>query len=339
MLTLVVFVIALALIFDFLNGMNDAANSIATIVGTRVLRPGWAVAWAAFFNFVAFFGFGTAVAKTIGKGIVAPDQITPMVVLVALVGANIWVHSCTRLGLPISVSHSLVGGLAGAAIAKTGSADVLVSKGLIKIATFIVLSPLIGMLLGFTLMIAVFWIFRRWTPRRVDRIFAGGQLASSAAFSIAHGSNDAQNTMGIITLVLFSAGYLSDFHVPFWVGLVSYTTIAIGTLAGGWRVIRTMGMRLTALKPAGGFSAETAGAISIIGATVGGIPVSTTHTIAGAIVGVGSTVRISAVRWGVAGRMVFAWILTIPCAGLIGAAAWWLLSALGLAEIGQAAGR
>jgi PiT family inorganic phosphate transporter len=330
MLTLVIIIVAVALIFDFVNGMNDAANSIATIVGTRVLPPGFAVLWAAFFNFVAAFGFGVAVAKTIGKGIVDPHVISQWLVFAALIGAIVWSYACTHIGLPISVSHALIGGLAGAAIVKAGFAA-LNSAGLLKVALFIVLSPVIGLVLGYLLMIAMFWIFRRSSPSRVDRLFRVGQLVSSAAFSISHGTNDAQKTMGIVAAVLFASGYLGDtFYVPTWVIFASYTAIALGTLAGGWQVVRTMGMRLTKLKPVGGFCAETAAAISILGATAAGIPVSTTHTITGSIVGVGSTLRMSAVRWGVAGRIIWAWLLTIPCSALVAAGVWWVFDATGL---------
>ncbi|NMC69419.1 MAG: inorganic phosphate transporter [Myxococcales bacterium] len=330
MLTVVIVGVALALLFDFVNGMNDAANSIATVVGTRVLPPGLAVAWAAFFNFAAAFLFGVAVAKTIGKGVVDPAVVTRWVVLAALVGAILWSYACTHFGLPISVSHALIGGLAGAALVKAGTCA-LNGSGLFRIAVFIVLSPLIGLVLGFLLMIGVLWLFRRATPGRVDRLFRIGQLVSSAAFSLSHGANDAQKTMGIIAALLFASGYLGDtFYVPTWVVFASYTAIALGTLAGGWRVIRTMGMRLTALKPVGGFCAETAAAASILAATAAGIPVSTTHTITGSICGVGATVRASAVRWGVAGRIVWAWVLTIPCSGLVAAGLWWLFDATGL---------
>jgi len=330
LLTVVVIGVALALLFDFVNGMNDAANSIATVVGTRVLPPGLAVAWAAFFNFAAAFLFGVAVAKTIGKGVIDPAIVTPWVVLAALFGAVVWAYACTHFGLPISVSHALIGGLAGVAIVKAGTCA-LNQAGLLKITLFIVLSPLLGLLLGFLFMVAVLWIFRRATPGRVDRLFRVGQLVSSAAFSLSHGANDAQKTMGIIAALLFASGYLGDtFYVPLWVVFACYAAIALGTLAGGWRVIRTMGMRLTALKPVGGFCAETAAAASILVATAAGIPVSTTHTITGSICGVGATVRASAVRWGVAGRIVWAWVLTIPCAGLVGAALWLVFHATGL---------
>ncbi len=330
MLTLVIIGTALALVFDFVNGMNDAANSIATIVGTRVMRPGLAVVWAAFFNFVAAFVFGVAVAKTIGKGIVEPAVVSQWLILAALVGAIVWSYACTHFGLPISVSHALIGGLAGAAVIKAGF-GALLGGGLAKVALFIVLSPLIGLVLGFLFMIAVFWIFRRSTPHGVDRIFRVGQLVSSAAFSLGHGTNDAQKTMGIISALLFASGYLGKtFYVPIWVVLAAHTAIALGTLAGGWQVVRTMGMRLTKLKPVGGFCAETAAAISILGASAMGAPVSTTHTITGAILGVGSTRSTSAVRWGIAGRILWAWLLTIPCSALIAAGVWWVFDATGL---------
>ena len=317
-------IIAIALAFDFINGLHDAANSIATVVSTRVLPPKWAVAWAAFFNFAAAMLFGVAVAKTIGKGIVDPSIITPWLVLAALTGAIAWSYGCTLFGLPISVSHSLIGGLAGAGVAHSGT-QVLLSGGLLKVALFIVLSPLLGLVLGYVLMIAMFWIFRRWSPRRVDRLFRVGQLVSSAAFSLGHGSNDAQKTMGIIAVVLFSTGHIDHFYVPLWVVLAAYSAIALGTLAGGWRVIRTMGMGLTALKPVGGFCAETGGALSLFLASFLGVPVSTTHTITGAILGVGSTINASAVRWGVAGRIVWAWVLTIPCSAFISGLMVWIL--------------
>jgi PiT family inorganic phosphate transporter len=330
MLTLVIIIVALALIFDFVNGMNDAANSIATIVSTRVLPPWLAVAWAAFFNFAAVGTFGVAVATTIGKGIVDPTVITPWLVLAALSGAILWSATCTKFGLPISVSHSLIGGLAGAGVAHSGT-GVLVTGGLAKVALFIILSPVLGAVLGYLLMVAVFWIFRRWTPRRVDRFFRVGQLVSSAAFSLGHGSNDAQKTMGIIAVLLFSTGYIDTFHVPLWVVLAAYGAIALGTLTGGWRVIKTMGMGLTDLKPVGGFCAETGGALSLFFASVLGIPVSTTHTITGAIVGVGSTVNPSAVRWGVAGRIVWAWVLTVPCTAFLSGIAVWVIDLTNLA--------
>ncbi len=325
MLTLTIFIIVLALLFDFVNGMNDAANSIATIVSTRVLSPRLAVAWAAFFNFAAAFGFGVHVANTIGRGIVDTSVVSPILILAALVGAILWAYLCTHYGMPISVSHSLIGGLAGAGLAKAGP-GALVTSGLVKVAIFIVLSPVIGMIVGAILMVAVSWVFRRVRPQRVDKFFRVGQLASSAAFSLGHGTNDAQKTMGIIALLLYSSGHIDHFYVPVWVILAAYTMISLGTLAGGWKVIRTMGVRLTDLKPVGGFCAETAGATMLIGTALGGIPVSTTHTIAGAIMGVGSTRRLSAVRWGIAGKIVWAWVFTIPSAALVAGLCYFLVA-------------
>jgi PiT family inorganic phosphate transporter len=321
--------IGLALVFDFLNGMNDAANSIATIVSTRVLTPKQAVAWAAFFNMTAAFGFGVGVAKTIGKGIVSPDILTLWFVFAVLAGAIVWTYGCTMMGLPISVSHALVGGIIGAGLVK-GGIGVLIWSGIIKIALFIVLSPLIGFLLATFLSIIVAWLFRRWSPRRVDRTFRVGQLISSALFSLGHGANDAQKTMGIIVMVMVASGWQQDFHVPTWVILSCYAAIALGTLLGGWRVVKTMGMRVTKLIPVGGFCAETAAAISIIGSSLASIPVSTTHTITGGIIGVGSMHRMSAVKWGVAGNIVVAWISTLPGAALISALMYFLLQSLGV---------
>ncbi len=314
---LVIIIIIIALGFDFLNGMNDAANSIATVVSTKVLTPTQGVAWAAFWNFAAVFIFGVHVAKTIGKGIVDANIVNEYVILAALLGAIIWVFTCTHFGLPISVSHSLIGGLVGPALL-IGGTKALISTGLIKVTLFIFLSPIIGFFLGYLIMIATMWIFRNRSPRKVDGIFRTMQLLSSAVFSLGHGSNDAQKTIGIITILLFSTGYLQgDFHVPTWVIFLSYTTIGLGTLAGGWKVIKTLGTSLTHLKPVQGFCAETAGALTVIGSTLGGIPVSTTHTITGSIMGVGSVKRLSAVRWGVAGNIVLAWVLTIPATVLL----------------------
>lgn len=324
MLTLTIIIIVIALLFDFLNGMNDAANSIATVVSTRVLSPKMAVLWAAFFNFVAAFGFGVAVAKTIGKGIIDPAIVNQHVILAALVGAILWTHLCTHYGLPISVSHSLIGGLAGAGLIK-GGLIALNAAGIIKVVAFIFLAPIIGLVGGFTLMIAVNWIFRSFSGRRVDSWFRVGQLLSSAAYSLGHGMNDAQKTMGIITILLYSGGYLSEFEVPTWVILSAHTAIGLGTLAGGWKVIRTMGVKLTHLRPVGGFCAESGGAIVLLGTAMAGIPVSTTHTIAGAIMGVGATRRLSAVRWGVARRIVVAWVLTIPVSAGVAALAFLIL--------------
>ncbi len=314
---LIVFIIAVALIFDFINGFHDAANSIATVVSTRVLTPIQAVVWAAFFNFVAAFGFGVSVAHTIGKGIVRPDSVDALVILAALVGAIAWNLITWYGGIPSSSSHALIGGLAGAAVVKAGMGSLVVA-GLAKTALFIVLAPIIGMTLGFGLMVGVMWTFHAASPSRVDRLFRRLQLLSAALYSLGHGTNDAQKTMGIIAGLLFATGRLGpEFYVPFWIVLAAHAAMGLGTLAGGWRIVKTMGMGITRLKPVGGFCAETAGALTLIGTAVGGIPVSTTHTITGAIVGVGATTRLSAVRWGIAGRIVWAWILTIPAAALI----------------------
>lgn len=325
-MTIVVITIIIALLFDFLNGMNDAANSIATVVSTRVLSPFWAVVWAAFFNFAAIFFFGVHVANTIGKGIVNPAIINEYIILGGLLGAVVWVYLCTHLGLPISVSHALIGGLIGPALL-VGGPEAIISTGLNKVLLFIVLSPLIGLVLGYIMILLTMYVFRRTTPRKVDGLFRGLQLVSSAVFSLGHGSNDAQKTMGIISVLLFSTGMLgTDFYVPFWVIVASYSAIFFGTLAGGWRVIKTLGLGLTHLKPVHGFSAETAGALTIIGSTLAGIPVSTTHTITGAIMGVGMTRRLSAVRWGVAGNIVLAWVLTIPGTIALSAMFYFILS-------------
>jgi inorganic phosphate transporter, PiT family len=324
-LLLVSFIILVALIFDYINGFHDAANAIATVVSTRVLTPTQAVALAAFFNFVAAFGFGVNVAKTVGKGVVDSGVVDEWVILGGLTGAITWNLITWYYGIPSSSSHALIGGFAGAAVAKAGFGALVVS-GLLKVTVFIVLAPVIGLCLGFTLMIATIWTFRRFRPSRVDKLFRRLQLVSASLYSLGHGTNDAQKTMGIIAILLFSTGYLgSEFYVPFWVVLAAHLAIALGTLAGGWRIVKTMGMRLTKLRPLGGFCAETAGAVMLIGTAVGGIPVSTTHTITGSIVGVGAIQRLSAVRWGVAGRIVWAWILTIPLSGLIAAIVWLFL--------------
>jgi len=312
-------VIAIAFLFDFLNGMHDAANSIATIVSTRVLSPRQAVIWAAFFNFVAAFGFGVHVANTIGKGLVDPGVLGTAVIAAALVGASLWDWLTIVFGIPVSSSHALIGGIIGAAVSKAGFACLQYEK-LKTVVMFIFLSPLIGMLFGFGLMIAVFWLFRRRSPSQVDRTFRVGQLLSAGLYSLSHGANDAQKTMGIISVLLFSNGLLGDkFYVPIWVVLSCHAVIGLGTLMGGWKIVHTMGNKVTKLRPVGGFCAETAAGLSILICSCFGIPVSTTHTITGAIVGVGSTQRLSAVRWGVAGRIVWAWILTIPCAALAAA--------------------
>jgi PiT family inorganic phosphate transporter len=319
------FIILVALAFDFSNGFHDAANSIATIVSTRALSPRAAVIWAAFFNFIAFLVLGIHVARTIGKGVVDPAVITPLLILSALIGAIAWNLITWRYGLPSSSSHALIGGFVGAALVAAGPGAIIAS-GLIKIAWFIVLSPLIGMALGYFSMWLVASIFRSSHPRRVDGLFRRLQFISAAAFSIGHGGNDGQKTMGIITALLYSTGHLhGEFHVPLWVVLSAQAAIGLGTMSGGWKIVHTMGMRMTKLTPVGGFCASAAGAITLFGATLSGIPVSTTHTITGAIVGVGSTRRLSAVKWGVAGRIVWAWVFTIPASALVAALSFMLL--------------
>jgi len=320
----VVSLILVALVFDYINGFHDAANSIATVVSTRVLSPGKAVIWAAFFNFVAAFTFGTAVAKTVGSGMVDISIVTFAVIFAGLIGAIVWDLITWYYGLPTSSSHALVGGYAGAAVAKAGFGAIIPS-GWTKTLIFIVLSPLIGLLLGLLIMTAIFWIFQGFPPSRVDRWFRRLQLVSAAAFSLNHGANDAQKTMGIIAGVLYAAKYIDEFYIPFWVVLSAHAAIGLGTLAGGWRIIHTMGSKITKLQPVGGFAAESAAAISILIATQTGVPVSTTHAITGAIVGVGATRRLSAVRWGVAGQIVWAWVLTIPAAFVIAAATYLVL--------------
>ena len=319
-----VLLIAVALAFDFLNGFHDAANSIATVVSTRVLRPHWAVAWAAFFNFVAFLIFGAAVAATIGKGIIDPKVVDNYVIFGALVGAITWNVITWYYGIPSSSSHALIGGLAGAAVAK-GGVHTLIGSGFIKTTAAIVLSPGLGFVLGTALMLAVSWICARTTPRKVDRWFRRLQLVSAALYSLGHGGNDAQKTMGIIWMLLIAGGITgAQDDLPFWVVLACQAAMALGTLFGGWRIVRTMGQRITRLKPVSGFCAETGGAITLFLATGLGVPVSTTHTITGAIVGVGSVQKLSAVRWGIAGNIVWAWIFTIPCSAFVAAVAWWL---------------
>ncbi|HEY6863446.1 MAG TPA: inorganic phosphate transporter [Burkholderiales bacterium] len=319
----VVFLIAVALVFDFLNGFHDAANSIATIVSTGAMSPRWAVAWAAFFNFVAFLVFGAAVASTVGKGIIDISIVDHRVVFGALVGAIAWNLITWYYGIPSSSSHALVGGLCGAAIAK-GGVHTLVPAGVLKTAVAIVLSPAGGFVLAVALMIAVSWIFHRSTPKRVDRWFRYLQFVSAAFYSIGHGGNDAQKTMGIIWMLLIASGHGSSDHLPFWVVLVCQAAMGLGTLFGGWRIVKTMGMRITKLKPVGGFCASASGAITLFIATGLGIPVSTTHTITGSIVGVGSARSFNAVRWGVAGNIVWAWLFTIPGSAFIAGIAWWL---------------
>ncbi len=315
---LVVGIIGLALIFDYINGFHDAANSIATVVSTRVLRPGVAVVWAAIFNFLAAYLLGTGVAATIGSGFVNVHLMTPWVVLAGLLGAIVWDLFTWYLALPTSSSHALIGGYAGAAFAKAGLTGLVAGKWGITM-TFIVLSPLIGLVAAYLLMVAVYWTFRRFTPTQMDRHFRRYQLVSAALFSCAHGTNDAQKTMGIITAVLVAGGMQKDFHVPAWVIAASSLAIGLGTMSGGWRIVRTMGTRLTRLQPRSGFCAETGAAISILFATYLGLPVSSTHAIAGAIAGVGSIQRTRAVRWHVAGGIVTAWILTIPASAVVAA--------------------
>jgi len=325
--TLLVIIVVSALLFEFANGWNDAANSIATIVSTRVLTPLPAVAWAAFWNFFAAFVFGTAVAKTMGKGLVHLDLVNEWVLLAGLLGAIIWTTVCTWLGLPISVSHSLMGGYGGAAIAKAGF-DAIIISGWIKPLVFIFLAPFIGLFVAFAVTVLTSWLVRRQAPQRVDKWFRRLQLLSAAAFSLGHGTNDAQKGMGIITAALVTSGSLQTYEVPFWVIILCHLAIAGGTMAGGWRVIKTMGQRITKLNPFGGFAAETAGALTLFGTAQAGIPVSTTHTVTGAIIGVGASHGLTAVRWGITRRIMWAWVLTIPGAAALGALLYYLSSAL-----------
>jgi PiT family inorganic phosphate transporter len=319
-----VLLVALALAFDFINGFHDSANSIATVVSTRVLRPQWAVLWAAFFNVAAYFLFELKVASTVGRGTIEPSIVDPQVVFGALTGAIAWNVITWWYGLPSSSSHALIGGLVGAAVAKAGT-DSLLTAGVAKTVAFIVVSPLLGFTFGTLLMIAVAWMARRATPQRVDHWFRRLQLASAAAYSIGHGGNDAQKTIGIIWMLLIAANVDgATERVPGWVVIACYAMIGLGTMLGGWRIVKTMGQKITKLRPVDGFCAETGGAVTLFIATSLGIPVSTTHTITGAIVGVGSVRKVSAVRWGVAGTIVWAWILTIPCSALIAAAGWWI---------------
>src|ERR1019366_2635025 len=321
---LVVFIIGVALIFDYINGFHDAANSIATVVSTRVLPPKVAVIWAAFVNFFAAYLLGTGVAATVGSGFVNVNFVTPWVVLAGLIGAILWDLFTWYLALPTSSSHALIGGYAGAAFAKVGFAGLVAGKWTVTLA-FIVLAPLIGMVAAYLLMVGVYWAFRRFTPSQMDRHFRRYQLLSAALFSCAHGTNDAQKTMGIITAVLVAGGLQKDFHVPSWVIAASAGTIGLGTMSGGWRIVRTMGTRLTRLQPRSGFCAETGAAISILFATWLGLPVSSTHAIAGAIAGVGSIQRTRAVRWHVAGGIVTAWVLTIPASAIVSAIVYWII--------------
>jgi PiT family inorganic phosphate transporter len=315
-LFLIIPIIAIALLFDYTNGMHDAANSISTVVSTRVLSPRQAVVWAAFFNFVAFLIFGTGVAATIGKGMVNIDVVTPTVILAGLIGAIAWNLITWYFGLPSSSSHALIGGYAGAAIAKAGF-SVIIASGWYKTILFMFLAPMIGLVLGFFLKVLTTWIVHKQTPANINKWSRILQLFSAAAYSLGHGGNDAQKTMGIIASLLFTGGLIAEFHIPLWVVLSAHTAIALGTLSGGWRIVKTMGQRITKLKPIDGFCAETASASSIFLATHLGIPVSTTHVITGAISGVGAVQRFSAVRWGVTLRIVWAWIFTIPASGLI----------------------
>ena len=315
----IILLVALALFFDFLNGFHDAANSIATIVSTRVLSPKYAVMWAAFFNFIAFLFFGLHVAGTLGHGIVELGQLDTYVIFGALVGACVWNIITWYYGIPSSSSHALVGGLIGAALVKSGP-SALVMSGIIKTVAFIVISPVVGLLLGLIMGVIVYNLFAKQTPAKVDHIFRKGQLISAAAYSLGHGSNDAQKTMGIIAGLLFSAGYLGpEFHIPLWVVLSCQAAIALGTMSGGWRIVKTMGNKLSKLKPVDGFCAELGASVMLFGASAMGIPISTTHTITGSIVGIGTLKGIRAVKWGVAGNIVWAWIITIPAAALVSA--------------------
>ena len=318
-----VMLVALALVFDFMNGFHDAANSIATVVSTGVLKPYQAVAWAAFFNFIAIVLVEMKVAATVGKGIVSPDVVTNQVIFGALIGAIVWNVITWWYGMPSSSSHALIGGLIGATMAQAGTGPLL-APGITKTTVFIVVAPMLGMLLGGGLMVLVSWVCRRLSQRQTDRWFRRLQLVSSALYSIGHGTNDAQKTMGIIWLLLIAAGLTTRDHLPNWVIVSCFVAIALGTLFGGWRIVKTMGQRITKLRPVGGFAAETGGAITLFLASSFGIPVSTTHTITGAIIGVGSSQRVRAVRWGVAGNIVMAWIVTIPASALLAAGAWWV---------------
>lgn len=326
MLVLILLTIFLAFAFDFLNGFHDAANSIATIVSTRVLKPHWAVLWAAFFNFAAFFFFQTRVANTIGTGLIDPHIIDTILIFSALIGAIFWNIFTWYFGLPSSSSHALIGGLLGAGICKAGFAP-LKMAGILKVLIAIVVSPLLGMIMGLLFIFMTTRLFYRLTPKRNDYWFRKWQLVSSALISLGHGGNDAQKTMGIIAILLFSAGFLGDkFYIPLWVVISCYLVIALGTMLGGWRIVRTMGMKITKLKPMGGFCAETSSALTLFLATYLGIPVSTTHTITGSIIGVGSLYGHTAVRWGIARRIVWAWVLTIPAAGIVAGIVWFILT-------------
>jgi inorganic phosphate transporter, PiT family len=329
---LVTIVVLLALAFDFTNGIHDAANSIATVVSTRVLTPLQAVVWAAFFNFVAAYIFGTHVADTIGTGVVRSEYVDTTLVLSGLVGAVLWNLITWYLGLPTSSSHALIGALAGAAIAKAGVGAVI-AVGILKIAAFIILSPLIGLVLGYVIGVGMTWLFHKATPRRVDSLFRKGQLLSAALYSIGHGGNDAQKTMGIIAMLLFSSIWKGQpFEITSWIKLICYTAMGLGTLLGGWRIVKTMGSKITKLDPFGGFCAESGAAVTLFATSYAGIPVSTTHTIAGSIVGFGAMRRISGVRWGMTVHIIWAWVLTIPVAGCIGALAYLVVSTLAVGQ-------
>jgi len=313
-------IIVIALGFDFINGFHDAANSVATIVSTRVLSPRWAVAWAAFFNFAALFVFSLNVAKTIGKGIVNPEVMDMTLIFSALIGAIVWDLLTWLWGLPTSSSHALIGGFIGAAVTKAGFGSLII-PGITKVCLFIVISPVVGLILGYIFMTLINMICADMSPSKVSRSFRRLQLVSASLFSLGHGGNDAQKTMGIIAVLLFTTGHLGkEFYVPYWVIVLCHLAIALGTMFGGWRIVKTMGMKITKLQPVGGFAAETAAAVTLFANTFAGIPISTTHTITGAIVGVGAVKRLSSVRWGIAGRIVWAWIFTIPAAALVAAA-------------------
>ena len=324
-LWVVMLLVALAILFDFMNGFHDAANSIATVVSTGVLKPTQAVVFAAFFNFIAIFIFHLSVAATVGKGIVQPGVVDVHVVFGALIGAISWNVITWYYGIPSSSSHALIGGIVGAVMAKSG-ASVLIAGGILKIVAFIFISPLLGFLFGSLMMVAVAWIFRRARPSKIDKWFRRLQLVSAGAYSLGHGGNDAQKTIGIIWMLLIATGYsaASDTSPPLWAIVSCYVAIGMGTMFGGWRIVKTMGQKITKLKPVGGFCAETGGAMTLFIATALGVPVSTTHTITGAIVGVGSTQRASAVRWGVAGNIIWAWVLTIPASAFVAAVAYWI---------------
>jgi PiT family inorganic phosphate transporter len=324
MLTLIVVIITVALVFDFLNGFHDSANSIATIVSTRVLTPRKAVMWAAFFNLVAAFLFDVHVAKTLGKGLVDLNAVNEYVILSGLIGAIAWNLITWYYGLPTSSSHALMGGYGGAAVAKAGF-SVILFDGWTKTIIFIFVAPFMGMIIGFILMVGLMWIFHNRPSARINGVFRKLQLFSAALYSLGHGTNDAQKTMGVITGLLVTAGFLQRFEVPYWVILMSHFAIAMGTLFGGWRIVKTMGQKITKLKPTGGFCAETAGGLTLLITAYGGIPVSTTHTITGAIMGVGATKRLSGVRWGVAGNIIIAWLLTIPASAFVGAASYYII--------------